>query len=45
MQNTMTDYQFKTLLNLVLMAMENSSSLEEAIQKVKALSAKEGNEN
>jgi len=45
MQNTMTDYQLKTLLNLVLMAMENSNSLEEAIQKVKALSAKEGNEN
>jgi len=44
MQNTMTDYQFKTVLNLVLMAMENSSTLEEAIAKVKALSSKEGEE-
>jgi hypothetical protein len=41
MENAMTDYQFKTLLNLVLMAMEGSASLEEAIKKVRALADKE----
>jgi len=39
MENTMTDYQFQTLLKLVLMAMEGSGSLDEAIKKVKALAA------
>ena len=37
MEENMTDYQFKKLLQMVLMILEKSSSLDEAIAEVKKL--------
>ena len=37
MEGNMTDYQFKKLLQMVLMILEKSSSLDEAIAEVKKL--------
>ncbi len=37
MEENMTDYQFKKLIQMVLMILEKSSSLDEAIAEVKKL--------
>ena len=37
MEEKMTDYQFKTLLRMILELLENSKDIPEAIEKVKAL--------
>ena len=37
MEENMTDYQFKKLLQMVLMILEKSSSLDEVIAEVKKL--------
>lgn len=37
MKEPMTDYQFKTILKMVLDILESSSSIEEAREKVKNL--------
>ena len=37
----MTDYQFKKIIELVLSMVENSKSLDEAIEKIKKLLEKE----
>ena len=42
MKEPMTDYQFKTILKMVLDILESSSSIEEAREKVKNLLNEEG---
>lgn len=41
MNEKMTDYQFKKIIELVLSMVENSKSLDEAIEKIKKLLEKE----
>ena len=41
MNEKMTDYQFKKIIELVLSIVENSKSLDEAIEKIKKLLEKE----
>lgn len=37
MEENMTDFQFKKLLEMILMILEGSETKEEAIEKIKAL--------
>lgn len=39
MEEGMTDFQFKKLLEMILMILEGSETKEEAIEKIKALIA------
>lgn len=37
MEDGMTDFQFKKLIEMVLMILESSKTKEEAVEKIKAL--------
>ena len=41
MENQMTDFQFRRLLEMVLTILKKSDNLEEAIQEIEKLAAKE----